>query len=297
MILQHLDRQEKVLRNFLAAHPADPNAFEATLRLARLLDRLAELKEQPRPAEAASLLQSLDKEPLTPSRRTELDFALLSHRMRAFRDKRPSAGERREILDQARSFEKAHPTDRRIPALLAEVATLFDGTPTTKQALLLDAKKLAKDPVVTAQIDDDLKRLGFLGKPLPLRFTALDGRNADAKDWHGKVVAVIFFATWSAPSKTGFAELQDAVGRHGAKAQLVGISLDADRAALEAYLRERKTECPIARAEKGWDSPLIQALGINALPTAWLLDRQGVVRSLDALDEPSNQIRRLLEEK
>ena len=39
----------------------------------------------------------------------------------------------------------------------------------------------------------------------------------------------------------------------------------------------------------------MQALGINALPTAWLLDGKGVLRSLDALDDPADQIRRLIE--
>jgi thiol-disulfide isomerase/thioredoxin len=294
MILRHLERQEKALRGFLASHPGDANAFEANLRLARLLDRVAELKEQPRPAEAARILQSLEKDAATPARRTELDFALLSRRMRASQGRRPSADERRAILQQARAFEKAHPADRRIAALLAEVATLFDGEPATKEALLRDADKVVTDPVVKAQIDDDRKRLAFLGKPLPLRFDAFDGRPVDAKDWRGKVVAIIFFATWSEPSKAAFVELQEAVEKVGSNAQLVAVSLDAERTALESYVRERKARCPVAWAEKGWNSPLIRALGINALPSAWLLDRQGIVRSLDALDGPAAQIRRLL---
>jgi thiol-disulfide isomerase/thioredoxin len=174
---------------------------------------------------------------------------------------------------------------------------LFDSDPGTKEALLLDARKVTRDPVVKAQIDDDLKRLGFLGKPLPLRFTALDGSRADAKDWRGKVVVLVFFATWSEPAKNGFARLQRTVERAGGGVQLVAISLDANRASLEAYVRERKVRCPVAWAEKGWNSPLIQALGINALPSAWLLDRQGVVRSLDALEEPEEQVRGLLDSK
>src|SRR3954451_22696331 len=33
----HVGRQEKALRDFLAAHPTDAHAFEAEMRLARLL--------------------------------------------------------------------------------------------------------------------------------------------------------------------------------------------------------------------------------------------------------------------
>jgi hypothetical protein len=295
VILAHLDRQEQALRDFLKAHPRDEHAFEAGLRLARLLDQAAELKELPRPAEAGAILKSLGKDAGTAARRTELDFAVLAHRMRAFRGKRPAPDERRAILDQARSFEKAHPGDRRIPALLAEVATLFDSEPETKQTLLRDAKKNASDPVVQAQIADDLRRLSYLGKSLPLRFDALDGSRADAKDWRGKVVAVVFFATWSEPSTNALAEIQQAVARTGSDAMLVAISLDGDRTVLESFVRKRKIPGPVAWAQKGWDSPLIKALGINALPAVWLLDREGIVRSLDALDDPVGQIRRLLE--
>ena len=295
MILNHVDRQEKALRGFLAMHPADVNMFEARLRLARLLDLRAGLKEEPEPAEAATLLQAAERDAVTPARRTELDFALLSHRMRRWQGKRPAARDRHAILEQARAFERAHPGDRRVASLLGEVATLFDGDPKTKEALLLDARKGARDPVLKAQIDDDLKRLGFLGKPLALRFIPLDGRPVDAKDWRGKVVAIVFFATWSEPSKIGFTELRRAVEKAGAKTTFVAISLDTDRAALEAFQRQQKTAFPLAWDGKGWDSPLIQTLGINALPTAWLLDRKGVVRSLDALDDPVSQMRRLLD--
>ena len=295
LILGHLDRQEKALRGFLAEHAGNPNAFEARLRLARVLNLRAELKDEPKPAEAGVILDAAEKDAVTPARRTELDFAQLSHRMRSKQGKRPSPEERQGILEQTRSFERAHPEDRRVPALLAEVATLFDGNPKTKESLLQKAKKGTRDPVVKAQIDDDLKRLGFFGKPLALRFTALDGRRADVKDWRGKVVVVVFFATWSEPSKAGLAELQQAVEKAGAKTILAAISLDTDRTALENFLREKKIACPVAWDGKGWSSPLMQALGINALPTAWLLDGKGVLRSLDALDEPSDQIRRLIE--
>ncbi|HEX8294860.1 MAG TPA: hypothetical protein VF593_01050, partial [Chthoniobacteraceae bacterium] len=35
---RHLDQQERALRSFLASHPQDAKAFEASLRLARLLE-------------------------------------------------------------------------------------------------------------------------------------------------------------------------------------------------------------------------------------------------------------------
>jgi hypothetical protein len=292
--LAHLDRQEKLLRGFIAAYPTDANAFEAHLRLVRLLSLRARMKGEPSPAEIQILLRSAELRASTPAQLTELDFARLIQRMRQWQAKRPPADERRGLLDQTRTFERAHPGDRRIAALLAEVATLFDGDPNLKESILRDAKKIAKEPELKAQIADDLKRLDLFGKALPLRFTALDGRRVDARDWRGKIVAVIFFATFSEPSKAGFLELQRTVAEAGNDSLLVAISLDSSRTALETFLREQKATCPVAWDGKGWNGPLIQALGINALPTAWLLDRRSALRSLDVLEDPAGQIRSLL---
>jgi hypothetical protein len=297
LALGHTEKQEKALRGFLAVHSDDTHSFEATLRLARVLDLRAEMKSEPVPDEAGVLMDKAGAMATTPERRTELEFALLTRRMRSWRSKRPPIEERRAMLEQARKFHGAHSDDRRIPTLLAEIAALFDFDPATKEILLLEVRKLTKDPGLTAQIADDLKRLTFLGKPLPLRFTALDGRRVDVKGWSGKVVGIVFFATWSEPSKTAFAELRRAIEAAGARAELAAISLDSSRTELEKFLREQGISCPVAWDGKGWDGPLMQALGINSVPSTWLLDTKGVLRSLDVLEDPDGQIRRLLGER
>ena len=295
LALGHTEKQEKALRAFLLGYSDDTHAFEAMLRLARVLDLRAEMKSEPPPEESVGLLENARRAAATPEHKTELDFALLTRRMRNWRSKRPPIEERRALLDLAEKFENANSGDRRIPTLLAEIAALFDFDPAAKESLLLRAKKLAKeDPGLTAQITDDLRRLAFLGKPLPLRFTALDGRRVDVKSWQGKIVGIVFFATWSAPSRAALAEIMRAIEAEGGRAELAAISLDADRMSLENFLRAQGIKCPVAWDGKAWDSPLMQALGINSVPTTWLLDTKGVLRSLDAMEDPSAQIRRLL---
>jgi hypothetical protein len=291
----HSEKQEKALRAYLAAHPAEANAFEALLRLARVLDLRAEMKAGPQAPEVLVLLEKAGQLATTPARQSEFEFALLTRRMRKWRTARPPTAERRELLEQARQFDTAHPGDRRTATLFAEIAALFDFEPDTKGSLLLKAKELTKDPELTAQIADDLRRFGFLGKVIPLRFTALDGRRVDVTVWRGKVVGIVFFATWSAPSTTALVQLRRAIDAAGGRAEMVAVSLDADRAELESFLKTQGIKFPVAWDGKGWDSPLMQALGINSLPTTWLLDKQGVLRSLDALEEPEAQIRHLLD--
>jgi hypothetical protein len=117
------------------------------------------------------------------------------------------------------------------------------------------------------------------------------------KSWQGKVVGIVFFATWSEPSKAALFALRQATAAAGERAEFVAVSVDTDRDELDGFLRAKGVTCPIAWDGKGWDGPLIQALGINAVPTAWLLDAKGILRSLDALEEPDEQIRRLLGRK
>lgn len=287
--LAHLEKQERALRDYMTAHSGDENACDARLRLSRLLGLRAELKGEPAPAEAARLLNDAQILATTPAQQADVDFARVSERMRRLRGKRPSTLERDGLLDAVQEFQRKHGGDHRLGAMLAEVSRLFDNQPKTKETLLLSAQKLTKDPGTLAQIADDLKRLSFFGKVLPLRFTALDGTRVDAKNWRGKPVIIVFFATWSAPSKKAFADL-----RFNAKdAVFIGISLDSDRKLLDAFLAEQNAKSPIAWDGKGWESPLVQALGINALPTTWLLDKDGVLRSLDALDETAEQLKKL----
>ena len=287
--LAHLEKQERALREYMTAHTGDENACNARLRLSRLLGLRAELKGEAEPAEAARLLNDAQVLASTPAQQTDVDFARVAERMRRLRGKRPGVIEREGLLDAAQDFQRKHGDDHRLGVMLAEVSRLFDSQPKKKETLLRDAQKLTKDPGTLAQIADDLKRLSIFEKVLPLRFTALDGKRVDAKDWRGRPVIVVFFATWSAPSKKAFADLR----RDSAGAEFIGISLDSDRRQLDAFLSEQNVKSSIAWDGKGWDSPLVQALGINALPTMWLLDKDGVLRSLDALEDTAGQLKKL----
>lgn len=290
--LAHSTRQENALRAFLGAYPGDEHIFEARLRLARVLGLHAELLGEPPPVEALRLIIEAEKSATTPEQQGEVEFARLAQRMRQTRGKRPLPEERDALLKAAQAFQRGHPTDRRVPSLLAEVATLFDGDAKVKERLLLDAKRLTKDPDLLAQIADDTKRLGWLGRKLPLRFTGIDGSHVDIKDWRGKPVFVVFFDTTSAPARSVLTSLNRLAAEKGAG--LLSVSLDADAEAVGRFVATLRPQPTVACDGRGWDSPLVQALGINAVPTVWLLDRDGMVRTLDPLDDPEGLLRQLM---
>ena len=292
MVTAHVAKQERALRGFLTAHPQDARVFETRLRLARLLQIRGDIEQSDKlRAEGKRQLDELEKT-ATPEQRVELDFAKVSRLMRNLRQVTPAR--RDELLAAARKFQADHPGDRRIAALLAEVATLFDAQPKTKQALLTEAQPLATDDELKGRIADDLKRVRLLGEEVPLAFTSVQGREIKVGDLHGRPVLVVFFAAFSPPSLAALTNVQRAVAELPAgSVQVLGVDLDEKRETLDAVIKSRALTWPIAFDGKGWESPLVRALGINALPTVWLLDARGRLRSLNALENTAAQIRQL----
>jgi hypothetical protein len=111
-------------------------------------------------------------------------------------------------------------------------------------------------------------------------------------------VILCFFARWSEPSIEALEKLKKEVaGSRKETIQLIGVSLDTKREAVAALLNEKGIAWPVAYDGESWESPRLRALGINALPTVWLLDREGRLRSLDALEGTAEQIRQLSNER
>lgn len=295
-ILAHLAAQERALRTFVASHADDAHAFEARLRLARLFALRGEIQNDTKlRAESDRMLTALEKD-ATPEQRADLDFARLSQAMR--RANSPTTMDRDALLTRARRFQSAHPEDRRLPQILAEIATLFDSQPTTKRKLLLEAQPLANDEETKSRIADDLRRLDLFGEVLALTGPSTDGKPIDLADHRGRVVVVAFFATWSPQSILALDRLKKTLTAFPKdRVQLIGVSLDSKPEPLGELLKSRAVTWPIIRDGKSWESPLIRGFGINTLPTVWLVDREGKLRALDALENTSGQIKQLLGSK
>jgi thiol-disulfide isomerase/thioredoxin len=293
---EYVQRQERLLRDFLRQHPGDERGFEARLRLARVLQMQADLYEKKMVSPEVETLLSEAEKMARPEQRADAEFARISYTMRTLRN--PNFQQRQRLLDLARRFQALYPQDRRLAPLLAEIATRFDLQPRAKRELLQQARDAARDQELRARIDDDLRRLNLLGERIAMRFEAPDGTAFDVADHRGKVVVLVFFATWSPPSIEALAAMREALaGQPAGKVQFFGVSLDLDRVPLEGYLRSEGIGWPVICDGLGWESPLVRQHGINALPTAWLLDREGRLRSLDAAEGTAGQVREILQQR
>lgn len=96
--------------------------------------------------------------------------------------------------------------------------------------------------------------------------------------YKGKLVLVDFWATWCGPC---VAELPNVIAAyekyHDKGFEIVGISLDEDRAALDAFLKEHKMPWPQYFDGQGWKNKLGRQYGINSIPATFLLDREGKI--------------------
>ncbi len=290
--LAFLAKQESALRKFLRDHPADSRAVDARLRLAHLLAVKGDFSETPALYDAALRLLDSMEEAVPENRRADVAFAKISLTMRGVT--LPTDADREAITSRMQSFRKQFPNDRRIAGLMAEVATLYDSQPRRKQTMLEEALKAARTDEIRARIHDDLKRLALLGTPVAIQGTTAEGSAVDSEQHRGKVVLVYFFASWSAPSIAALEEIHYLRKTFSEReVAVIGVSLDPTPEALPML---KTGSWPVIWDGKGWSGLLVRSLGINALPTLWILDRKGKLRTLNAKTESEGLIRSLLKE-
>jgi thiol-disulfide isomerase/thioredoxin len=103
----------------------------------------------------------------------------------------------------------------------------------------------------------------------------LAGKERSLTEFKGKVVLVDFWATWCGPCRDELPDLKRLHQDFASKGLvIIGVSLDTlSAAAVADYARENKIEYLLLHAPDGVPAPW----PVRGLPTAWLIDRQGLV--------------------
>jgi len=293
----HLSLQQKELEAFLAKYPEDEHAFDARLRLADVLAAKGKMDGNPKDVDAAmQMMLALEKTAGAPvQKRADAAFHRVSLSMQVLRNN--TARQRDDIVDAAKNFTANYPGDRRGPRLLVEVATICDEVPTQKRALLNQALQLTSEDALKHRIADDFKRLDALGQPLDLRLETLQGKTLKLSSLRGNVVVLIFWSAASPPCLLWMRDFRLAYENFPKGGlQVVLVSLDEDRKDLDERVEALQANWPVHFDGKGWNSPVARSLGINALPTVWILDKKGVVRTINARSNYETWIRQLQRE-
>lgn len=123
----------------------------------------------------------------------------------------------------------------------------------------------------------------YLDKPLPIKFTAMDGREVDLAAMKGKVVLINFWNSESGPCGFETPILNDLYKKsHDAGLEIVGINLDKDKSKVEQFIKEQQLSWPQYFDGKGSDNQFAKQFGIQSLPTLWLIDKDGTLLDINA---------------
>ena len=97
---------------------------------------------------------------------------------------------------------------------------------------------------------------------------------------HGKVVLVDFWASWCGPCLQSFPWMNDLHAKHaGDGLVILAVNVDQDRALADAFMKKVPPQFRIEYDAKG---ALAKSFGVEAMPTSYLIARDGTVRARHA---------------
>ena len=126
-----------------------------------------------------------------------------------------------------------------------------------------------------------LYRAGLAGKPVELRFTALDGREVDVARMRGQVVLVQFWGPGCRPCVRGLDCLKALYASLRPQGlEMIGIACATDREGLLKFIQEKGIDWPqqFEGQRVRTQNTMTQRFGINGIPHLFLLDKQGCLR-------------------
>jgi thiol-disulfide isomerase/thioredoxin len=146
---------------------------------------------------------------------------------------------------------------------------------TRVKADLADHPQSAQVSQFLDQVGGDLYLPGA-GDEMKIAFTDLNGKEIDLEKMKDKVILVDFWATWCGPCIAEMPNVTAAYETYKDKGfEVVGISLDEDKAAVVKFIADNKMPWPQFVDGKGWENELAQRFGIRSIPATFLVGKGG----------------------
>jgi len=126
---------------------------------------------------------------------------------------------------------------------------------------------------------DTLKQLSIGSKPIPFEVKGTNGEMLSIDKYKGKVVLLDFWATWCGPCRVDMPHVVDLYKKNHQKGlEIIGISLDKNRSAMDQYVAANEMGWPQFFDGKYWQNEIAMKYKVRSIPATYLIDRQGVIR-------------------
>jgi thiol-disulfide isomerase/thioredoxin len=136
-----------------------------------------------------------------------------------------------------------------------------------------------------------------VGQPLDIKFQSVDGKRVDISALKGKVVLVDFWATWCGPCVAEIPHVKAAYEKlHSKGFEIIGISLDSDKAKLKDFTKKNGMTWPQYFDGKGWKNTISTKFGIHSIPQMWLVDKKGNLVDMQGRQNLEAKVEKLLAE-
>jgi thiol-disulfide isomerase/thioredoxin len=288
-----VEAANKILPQVKADDPLYAKAAEMKLESLMMLGRLG---DEAAAKEMGDFAATLAASPNAELAKEAQRVVLVADAQKLFTSGSAAGGD--ALVQKAAAMLAADPDDMKTAGLAMQLAQAFEQLPGGEPVAMAAFKAFgplfatSSNPRIKQMGESfagTLRRLSLPGNPMEIKGTLLNGQPFDQKTLVGKVVLVDFWATWCGPCVAEIPNVLEQYEKYHAKGfEVVGISLDQDRQALEKFVTDQKVPWPILYEESegdGWQHPLATYYGISGIPTVILIGRDGNVITLNARGE------------
>lgn len=286
------------LDEFLKRFPKSPFRTDAFIIKLRTLASYARVQ----PAFLTELLElneTIRKEKPDERLAAENDYyAIQAFVMGARHEKMAEDRKLQGTAERYRAFIEDHPKSQHLPVIRASLVRSLLAQKKTDDA----EKELA---ALTAQFPDhqaarrakgEVYRVRAVGQPFAFQYTAPDGKTVRSTDFTGKVLILHFWASWNRESTEALDKLRSLRESYGERGlELVGINVDKHMRLMEMAMHTHNVNWPQYFDAKALDNALVIDAGVVQLPTYFVIDRNGVLRSTEPGDKLEELVKELLD--